>query len=52
MGLGIKVFVHYPIEGYPYNVRKIVSEEGFGKNEYSKKKNKKLMLTHAEGKTI
>ncbi len=32
--LGIKVFMHYPIEGYPYNVRKIVSEEGFGKNEY------------------
>lgn len=34
MGLGIKVFMHYPIDGYPYNVRKIVSEEGFGKNEY------------------
>ncbi len=33
-GLGIKVFMHYPIEGYPYNVKKIVSEEGFGKNEY------------------
>ena len=33
-GLGIKVFIHYPIEGYPYNVKKIVSEEGFGKNEY------------------
>ncbi len=32
--LGIKVFVHYPIDGYPYNVRTIVSDEGFGKNEY------------------
>ncbi len=32
--LDIKVFMHYPIEGYPYNVRKIVSDEGFGKNEY------------------
>ncbi len=32
--LGVKVFMHYPIEGYPYNVRHIVSEEGFGKNEY------------------
>ncbi|MBQ2865121.1 MAG: DUF1846 domain-containing protein [Clostridia bacterium] len=32
--LGIKVYVHYPIEGYPYNVQKIVSPEGFGKNEY------------------
>ena len=32
--LGVKVFVHYPIEGYPYNVSLIVSDEGFGKNEY------------------
>lgn len=32
--LGVKVFMHYPIEGYPYTVKKIVSEEGFGKNEY------------------
>ena len=32
--LGIKVFIQYTIEGYPYNVRGIVSENGFGKNEY------------------
>lgn len=32
--LGVKVFLHYPIEGYPYNVSTIVSESGFGKNEY------------------
>ena len=32
--LGIKVYIHYPIEGYPYNVQKIVSEEGFGRNDY------------------
>lgn len=32
--LGIKVFVNYSIEGYPYNVSKIVSEEGFGKNDF------------------
>ncbi len=31
---GIKVYLHYEIEGYPYNVDKIVSEEGYGKNEY------------------
>jgi len=31
---GIKVFLHYSIEGYPLNVSHIVSEEGFGKNEY------------------
>ncbi len=32
--LGIKVFIHYPIQGYPYDVTHIVSDEGFGKNEY------------------
>ena len=32
--LGMKVYLHYPIEGYPHNVEKIVSEEGFGKNDY------------------
>ncbi|MBQ9485870.1 MAG: DUF1846 domain-containing protein [Clostridia bacterium] len=32
--LGIKVYKHYPIEGYPSEVEKIVSEEGYGKNEY------------------
>ncbi len=32
--LGIKVYKHYPIEGYPSDVQKIVSEQGYGKNEY------------------
>lgn len=32
--LGIRVFLHYPIEGYPTNVKHIVSEEGLGKNDY------------------
>ncbi|MBQ3824015.1 MAG: DUF1846 family protein, partial [Clostridia bacterium] len=32
--LGIKVYIHYPIEGYPYNVQKIVGPEGFGRNDY------------------
>ena len=32
--LGIKVYRHYTIEGYPSDVEKIVSDEGFGKNEY------------------
>ncbi|MCM1533906.1 MAG: DUF1846 domain-containing protein [Corallococcus sp.] len=31
---GIKVYRHYRIEGYPSNVSHIVSDEGFGKNEY------------------
>ncbi len=32
--MGIRVFLHYPIPGYPSNVEYIVSDEGFGKNEY------------------
>ena len=32
--LGIRVFRHYPIAGYPMDVAKIVSDEGYGKNEY------------------
>ena len=32
--LGLKVFRHYTIEGYPSNVLSILSDEGFGKNDY------------------
>ena len=32
--LGIKVYKHYAIPGYPHNIPLIVSECGFGKNEY------------------
>lgn len=31
---GIKVYRHYPIDGYPSEVEKIVSDDGYGKNEY------------------
>ena len=31
---GIKVYQHYKIEGYPANIPLIVSENGFGKNDY------------------
>lgn len=30
----IKVYQHYRIEGYPSNIPLIVSEDGFGKNDY------------------
>ena len=33
-GLGIRVYHHYDIEGYPNNTAHIVSAEGFGKNDY------------------
>ncbi len=34
IALGVKVYTHYPIAGYPSNVQLIVSDEGYGKNEY------------------
>ncbi len=33
-GLGIRVYHHFEIEGYPYDVAHIVSSEGLGKNDY------------------
>ena len=32
--LGIKIYTHYIIEGYPSNIPLIVSDDGYGKNEY------------------
>ena len=46
--LGVKVYRHYPIEGYPTNVRKIVSDEGYGKNEYIET-TKSLVVVTAPG---
>ena len=33
-GMGVKVYHHYAIEGYPSNIAHIVSDAGYGKNEY------------------
>ena len=32
--MGIKTYIHYPIEGYPHNVQLIASDEGYGKNDF------------------
>ena len=32
--LGIKVYKHYTIAGYPHDIPHIVSDDGFGRNEY------------------
>ena len=32
--LGVKVYRHYPIAGYPSDVAHIVSDDGLGKNDY------------------
>ena len=43
--LGVPVFRHYPIEGYPHNIAKIVSDEGYGKNEYIKTSRPLVVVT-------
>ena len=32
--MGVKVYHHYDIEGYPSNISHIVSDAGYGKNDY------------------
>ncbi len=32
--LGIRTYLHYEIAGYPHDVKTIISEAGFGKNQY------------------
>ena len=46
--LGVKVYRHYSIEGYPSDVSKIVSDEGYGKNEYIET-SKELIVVTAPG---
>ncbi len=42
---GVKVYLHYPIEGYPANIDLVVSDEGFGKNEYIETKSPIVIVT-------
>ncbi|HCA21543.1 MAG TPA: hypothetical protein DEO87_04085, partial [Lachnospiraceae bacterium] len=46
--LGMKVYRHYPINGYPNNIPLIISDEGFGKNEYIETE-KPLVVVTAPG---
>lgn len=43
--LGINVVLHYPIPGYPSNVSYIVSDEGYGKNEYIETTRELIVVT-------
>ena len=43
--LGVKVYRHYPIEGYPSDISKIVSDEGYGKNEYIETTRELVVIT-------
>lgn len=41
----VKVYLHYPIKEYPTNIDLVVSEEGFGKNEYIETKKPIVVVT-------
>ncbi|MBQ2891076.1 MAG: DUF1846 domain-containing protein [Clostridia bacterium] len=43
--LGIKVYRHYTIDGYPSDIEKIVSDEGYGKNEYIETTRELVVIT-------
>ena len=43
--LGIKVYKHYAIDGYPHNIPLIVSDEGYGKNEYAETSRSLVVVT-------
>lgn len=42
---GVKVYLHYPIEGYPTNIDLVASDNGFGKNDFIETKNPIVVVT-------
>ena len=42
---GVKVYLHYTIQGYPANVPYIISDEGFGRNDYIETKRPLVVVT-------
>ena len=42
---GFHVYLHYIIEGYPSNVEHILSEEGFGRNDYIETTRSLIVIT-------
>jgi len=43
--MGIKSYIHYPIDGYPHNVELIASDEGFGKNDFVETSRELVIVT-------
>ncbi len=43
--LGIKVYKHYAIKNYPYDIDYIVSDEGYGQNEYIETQRELVVVT-------
>ena len=43
--MDIKVYRHYEIPGYPYNIKQIVSDEGYGKNDFIETSRELVVVT-------
>ena len=43
--MGVKVYHHYDIPGYPYNIAQIVSDEGYGKNDFIETSRELVVVT-------
>ena len=43
--LGLRVYRHYPIKGYPHDVKHIVSESGLGRNDYIETEHDVVVVT-------
>ena len=43
--LGIKVYRHFDIKNYPYDIEYIVSDEGYGKNDYIETERSLVVVT-------
>ena len=44
-GLGIKVYKHFAIKNYPYDIDYIVSDQGYGQNEYIETERELVVVT-------
>ena len=43
--LGVKVYHHYSIKGYPSNLQQIISDDGYGKNDYIETSRRLVVIT-------
>ena len=43
--LGVRVYHHYAIEGYPSNIAHIVSDDGYGRNDYIETQRELVVVT-------
>ncbi len=43
--LGVKVYHHYNIQGYPSNLKLIMSDDGYGKNDYVETSRRLVVIT-------